>query len=142
MERYLKQTYYRLVLPAAAGFILLGAMKASGLLHFQTSDSMEGLARVLFFLSAVCAVALPLAVRTGFISRVRSHKRVSESELLAFEKWFLYSAMPAPYLALAVHILDMPGFYVNGTFLMALYAVYYYYPSRRRIDHEKRIFRI
>lgn len=142
MTNTLKQTYYKLVAPAIAGFVIIGAVKAGGILRLQPSAAMDILARIVFFLTAVFAIALPLLLRTLFVHRNRNRKQISEPDLLAFEQRFLYSSMPAPYLALIAYSLDFTPFYVTGCFLLALYAVYYYFPSRKRITLEKRIFRL
>jgi len=43
---------------------------------------------------------------------------------------------------LVAYLLEFPRFYLAGTVLMALYAVYYYYPSKKRIQFERKIFRV
>jgi hypothetical protein len=45
-------------------------------------------------------------------------------------------------VSLIAQILQLPRFHLAGTIIMALYALYYYYPSKRRIDFERRIFRV
>jgi hypothetical protein len=50
--------------------------------------------------------------------------------------------MATPYVALIAQILQLPRFHLGGTIIMALYAVYYYYPSKRRIEFERRVFRV
>jgi hypothetical protein len=67
---------------------------------------------------------------------------VSSEALLRFERTFLYIALITPYVAVASFILEIPRFYCAGTVIMALYAAYYYYPSERRIQFERRIFRV
>jgi hypothetical protein len=50
--------------------------------------------------------------------------------------------MATPYVALIAQILQLPRFHLAGTIVMALYAVYYYYPSMRRIEFDRRVFRV
>ena len=88
------------------------------------------------------SIALPIFFRTLFAHNVRQEKSISETDLLRFERTFLCIALVTPYIALAGYILELPRFHLGGTVIMALYAVYYYYPSERRIRFEKRIFRV
>ena len=90
----------------------------------------------------VFAVALPIFFRTLFAHKIRHQKSTSEAELIKFERNFLYIALVAPYLMLVAYLLEFPRFYLAGTVLMALYAVYYYYPSKKRIQFERKIFRV
>jgi len=61
---------------------------------------------------------------------------------LKFERNLLYIAMTTPYVGLIAQILQLPRFHLAGTIIMGLYAVYYYYPSKKRLDFERRIFRV
>ena len=51
-------------------------------------------------------------------------------------------ALVTPYLTLAGYWLALPKFYLSGAVLMTLYAGYYFYPSRRRLEFDRRIFRV
>jgi len=96
----------------------------------------------IFILSVTFAVALPIFFRTFFAHKHRQRTSLTEGELIRFESRFLHIAMVTPYLAVLAYLLDIPRFHSAGTFLMTLYAVYYYYPSVKRIQFEKRIFRV
>jgi hypothetical protein len=50
--------------------------------------------------------------------------------------------MVVPYLALAALAAGRPGFHQTGIFLAVFYALYYGYPSRGRIDFDRRLFRV
>ena len=50
--------------------------------------------------------------------------------------------MATPYLALAAYVLAVPRFYLAGTVLAMLYAMYYHYPTTRRLIFDRRIFRV
>jgi hypothetical protein len=50
-------------------------------------------------------------------------------------------ALVTPYLAAIAYFLQLPRFYLAATLLMALYAIYYYYPSLKRITFDEKIFR-
>ena len=138
----LRRTYIVLLIPAIVGFIFLFVAKKFHLIHIGSFKFQEFLGPSLFIASVLFAIALPILFRTLFAHKVRHQKSVSETDLLKFERIFLYIALLTPYVTFIAYFFELPRFYCAGTVLMALYAVYYYYPSERRIKFEKRIFRV
>jgi hypothetical protein len=138
----LKRTYFTLLVPAIVGFAAYFIAKTYDLVAFGPTKFQGILAPLLFILSVVFAIALPIFCRVLFANSVRQKKGVSEADLLKFERIFLYIALVTPYIALAGYMLELPRFHLGGTVIMALYAVYYYYPSQKRIQFERRIFRV
>lgn len=138
----LRRTYFTLLTPAVVGFIVISAGKKFNLVEFGHITSLEIFAPLVFVLSVIFAIAWPIFFRTLFAHKNRHQKSIPEVDLIKFERNFLYIALVTPYLTLAAYLLEFPSFYLAGTVLMALYAVYYYYPSKKRIQFEKRIFRV
>ena len=138
----LRKTYIVLLIPAIVGFIFFFIAKTFHLIHIGPVKFQEFLGPSLFIASVIFAIALPILFRTLFAHKVRHQKSDSEIDLLKFERIFLYIALLTPYVTLIAYFFELPRFYCAGTVLMALYAVYYYYPSERRITFEKRIFRV
>ena len=138
----LRRTYIVLLIPAIVGFIFFFIAKKFHLISFGPFKFQEFLGPSLFIASVIFAIALPILFRTLFAHKVRDQKSVSEAALLRFERSFLYITLVTPYVTLAGYLFALPRFYLAGTVLMALYAVYYYYPSEKRITFEKRIFRV
>jgi hypothetical protein len=142
MTAKLKRTYFILLLPAACGFLLLFAAERVKGEPFAPPSYPDYLAPLIFILSVLSAVALPIFLRSLFANRMRGRQNASEAEWARFENTMLWTAMATPYLALAAHVLRIPKFHYAGTAIMALYAVYYFYPSDRRITFDRRIFRV
>jgi predicted RND superfamily exporter protein len=142
MDGELRKTYFMLLVPAVIGFIALFCIRSFHFLDLGTFQFRGIIAAVLFILSVIFAIGLPIFLRSLFAHRVRDQKSVSEVDLLQFERTFLYIALITPYVTLAAFLFEIPRFYCAGTVIMALYAVYYYYPSERRIQFERRIFRV
>jgi len=138
----LRRTYFTLLIPAIVGFIAISAAKKFNLVEFGYITSLELIAPLVFVLSVVFAIAWPIFFRTLFAHKIRHQKSIPEVDLIKFERHFLYIALVTPYLTLAAYLLEFPSFYLAGTVLTALYAVYYYYPSKKRIQFERRIFRV
>ena len=142
MTHDLKRTYFTLLLPAVAGFILIFILQHFHLVNFNISQIPPVLYPIIFIASVCFAVALPIFYRTVFANKRRHQTHTAEEEWLKFERNLLYIAMATPYITLIAQILKLPRFHLGGTIIMALYAVYYFYPSKKRIDYERRIFRV
>jgi apolipoprotein N-acyltransferase len=142
MVEDLKRTYFILLVPAVIGFIVLFFSLKLNWIHLKLYPVPKMLALTLFILSVVFAVALPIFYRTLFANKIRHQTETSEAEWLKFEQNSIRIALVTPYLTLTAHFLDLPKFYLSGTILMALYAIYYFYPSKKRIAFERRIFRV
>ena len=142
MAHDLKRIYFTLLLPAVAGFILIFVLQHFHLVSFNIPQIPPVLYPIIFIASVCFAVALPIFYRTVFANKRRHQTRTAEEDWLKFERNLLYIAMVTPYVALIAQILQLPRFHLAGTVIMALYAVYYYYPSKRRIAFERRIFRV
>jgi len=138
----LKRTYFTLLLPAVAGFILIFVLQYFHLLSFNIPQIPPIFYPIIFIASVCFAVAMPIFYRTVFANKRRHQIHTSEEDWLKFERNLLYIAMATPYIALIAQILQLPRFHLAGTIIMALYAVYYYYPSKKRIAFERRIFRV
>ena len=99
-------------------------------------------AAALFILAVVTAGAVPIICRAYFVHRVRHRRQVSEDEFYRFQRRQVLVVMATPYIALAAYALAVPGFYLTGIQLAMLYALYYHFPSRRRVGFDRRIFRV
>jgi hypothetical protein len=103
---------------------------------------MALIAPAVFILTSLVAIAGPILLRSFFAHRQRNYYKSSPTALLKFEQTLLGISMTAPYLALVAYYLQLPRFHLAGTLLMALYAVYYYYPSAKRLALDKHVYRV
>jgi hypothetical protein len=142
MNHGLKRTYFTLLLPAVAAFILIFVLLHFHLVNFDVPQTPPILYPIIFIASVCFAVAFPIFYRTVFANKRRHQTHTAEEDWLKFESNLLYIAMATPYVSLIAQILKLPRFHLAGTIIMALYAVYYYYPSKRRIEYERRVFRV
>jgi MFS family permease len=138
----LKRIYFTLLLPAVAGFIAIFLMQHFHLVDWNIPNIPRAIHPFVFIISVCFAVAFPILYRTVFANKMRHQTHTAEEDWLKFERNLLYIAMATPYVCLIAQILKLPRFHLGGTIIMALYAVYYFYPSKKRIDYERRIFRV
>jgi hypothetical protein len=142
MSHDLKRTYFTLLLPAVAGFIAVFALQHFHLVDWNIPNIPRVIPAIVFIVSVCFAVAFPIFYRTVFANKMRHQTSTAEEDWLKFERNLLYIAMTTPYVSLIAQILQLPRFHLAGSIIMALYAVYYYYPSKRRLKFERRIFRV
>lgn len=142
MTHKLKRTYFTLLFPAFIGLIVIRLGNSYNFIAIKELQITQIIAPLIFILSVIFAVALPPLWRSLFAHKVRDVKNISESDLFKFERSLIGIISVPPYLALAAFLFELPFFYVAGTVLAMLYGVYYNYPSEKKIQFERRIFRV
>lgn len=141
MTEKLKKTYLALLIPAIVAIVLAFGLRQTGLILLEPNIPTAFIAPFVFVLSVVFAIALPILIRSLFAHTLRRRKSVSEAVLFRFERKLIFVSLLTPYLILPAYLLNFSDFHLIGTALMALYAVYYFYPSKKRIQFERRVFR-
>lgn len=143
MAQDLRRTYFTLLIPAILLLLLSYGAKSLGLMTAPDSKEFPVfIAPCVFVLSALCAVALPIFIRSLFAHSVRNEKTVPEDALTKFERKLIIVSLLTPYFIIPAYLLEFPYFYFTAIVLMALYATYYFYPSKKRIQFERRLFRV
>ena len=142
MINKLKKTYFIFLIPSIVGFICIYLSKKFNFLHFGQPQFISILAPSVFVLSVIFSIAAPIFFRSLFAHKISNEKSTTESKLIKFEQSLIRIALVTPYLGLVAYFFEFPKFYFSATFIMALYSVYYFYPSQKRIAFEKRIFRV
>jgi hypothetical protein len=138
-----KQAYYRQLLPALVAIAAAAAVRSAGMAVAISQASAAKMVGVgLFAASIAAAVGLPIWIRTAFANRMRRSRGVGEADFARFQRHLIATALVAPYLAAAALALSLPSFYQAGSFLAALYAMYYHYPSEQRVGFDRRLFRV
>lgn len=142
MSAELKQVYYRRLLPALVAIALAAAARTTGLAGMVPPAATKAVGAGLFAAAIAAAVGLPIWIRAVFADRVGQSRGVGEADFARFQRHLITTALVAPYLAAIALTLNLPSFYQAGSFLAALYAMYYHYPSERRIGFDRRLFRV
>ncbi len=142
LEARLRKCYIAMLAPAIVGFIVVVLARSFSAQAVVAAGFLQRvIASVLFASAFAFGIAFPILFRTLFVHKNRHEKGISEDVLFKFERNTLYIALITPYIALAGFLLEIPRFHLVGTLLACFYAVYYFYPSRKRIQYERRIFR-
>ena len=139
----LKKTYFNLLIPAIVGFLCIYLLKEFNfIIHLGKPQFISILAPSVFVLSVIFAIAAPIFFRSLFAHKMSNKKSTPESKLIKFEQSLIRIALVTPYLGWVAYFFEFQKFYFSAIFIMALYSVYYFYPSQKRIAFEKRIFRV
>ena len=143
MLNALKRKYYIVVTPAIIIAIALIIFKQYDILQINpTPFILTTLAPLVFILTALLALAAPIFYRAIFNSKIKDFKTLTPERFYGFEKNVILIITLTPYLVLIAYVLQLPQFFFGGTVLFSLYTLYFYYPSERRINNEKRIYRV
>ena len=142
MTAELKRTYFIILAPSLMGFIIVYGAKAYDLFRLDRVDNVNIFGSVILIFCVTLAIALPIFYRTLFAHRKRDQRMVSEADFVKFERRLMVISLATPYLALAAYALEFPKFYTTAAILMGLYAIYYFFPSEKRLAFDRRIFRV
>lgn len=138
----LRHTYFYLVIPLLIILLLVYLGKITGILSKGELESNRIISIFVLILVSIFSLGLPILYRAVFVTRIKDKKSISREEFLKFEKNILMMVLIAPYFVVAALVLNLPKFYFAAVIIIAIYAVYYYFPSNKRIEFEKKIFRI
>jgi hypothetical protein len=142
LQTRLKKYYFCLLLPPIVIVAAVLTARALDLIVPLHLAHGQVVARALFILAIILAVAAPVLLRTLFAHRMRRATRTPQAEWFRLQQRLIGVALLTPYLILVTCLVDLPRLYHAGVILSALYAGYYHYPSVRRITFDQRIFRV
>lgn len=97
---------------------------------------------VLFTSAAFTAIAGPVLLRVMFAHRESQQTRVEKLRFEMLQRRLIIVSCITPYTALAAVCCGLSEFHAGGIILMALYGVYYHFPSKKRINHDIKLFRV
>ena len=138
----LKKIYLKLLYPFLILIVLIYLGQFLGIFGRVDKEFSKNISVTLLVLTALFSVALPIFYRSLFANKVKDRKSITINEFLKFEKNLIIIAMITPYFLVFTVLLNLSGFYFGTIVIIALYAVYYYYPSEKRVEFEKKLFRI
>lgn len=138
----LKKIYIKMLIAAVFLLAIVYSGQLLNLLSKKQMDSVRTISIILFTLSVIFSIAAPIFLRAAFVNKVKDYKQVPFNEFITFEKQLLIVVLLAPFIVVLAVFFNVPSFYLSGILLIALYAVYYYYPSEKRIKFERKIFRV
>lgn len=92
--------------------------------------------------AAAFAIAIPIFYRTYFINRHKDLKYIPAELFFKFEKNILHIVLIAPYLLAVSILLNMSERTQILITLFVLYGIYFYFPTKKKLRFEMKVFRI
>ncbi|ACN15272.1 hypothetical protein HRM2_21740 [Desulforapulum autotrophicum HRM2] len=136
----LKKTYYLMTGPALAGLVVSGMARTKEIIPLWHME--KGGQVLLLVICAVTCFAAPLMMRTLFAHSLKDRHGAQADRFFKFQQRLLLVSQLTPWWTMFVVVAEFEKFHGSAIILMGLYAVYYYYPSQRRIAFDQRIFRV
>jgi len=142
IRKELLKQYWQMLIPAlvlllvakwAIDYRIIIVKQFAGFRVFEVS---------VFVLAVGFSLAFPVLYRMLFINKIKDRKYLPASVFLQYQKNSLLLVMVSPYLAVISALFRFSSFYFFAVILFALYGCYYYFPSQKKIDFEKRMFRV
>ncbi|MEA2065824.1 MAG: hypothetical protein U9O65_01785 [Thermotogota bacterium] len=143
MRKKLLNLYFKLTIPA---FLIIAIL--FGIDKIVASIRLFNCSRIfsfiLMFVALLFAFVIPFWYRLTFINKWKKlvEDKKYEEKAFLFEKNFLIMPLLTPYIMILSFIVGVDRIPMIIIILLSLYSVYYYYPSVRRINLEKRIFKV
>ncbi len=142
MIKKLQKKYFVLILPPVLLAVVVYFLQRLKLWEGVHAAPSRSLPIILFILAIAVGVAIPIFLRVYFFSKLKEKKFSTEEEFIKYEESIITVIAVTPYLAFAAALLNMDPFYFGGVVLAAIYAMYYHYPSEKKINFDKKIFRV
>jgi len=100
------------------------------------------LMQTLVAFSAIVGIGLPIFYRTWFVNKIRQQKNLALNQFIDFEKKLLLLALLTPFFLILGLLLNFNQKALILLTIFSLYALYYYYPSVKKMRFEMQLFRI
>ncbi|RLD82441.1 MAG: hypothetical protein DRJ10_05050 [Bacteroidetes bacterium] len=141
LEKKLQKNYFLIVTPAILLILIFFILEKLGFTFvFQTSGKL--VSTLIIILAASTSTILPIWYKLILIKRLKNKKKVSFEEFLTLQNKTIFTAAFSIYWIFPAYMYQIPNIPMLLISFFAIYALYYYYPSKRRIDMEKKTFRI
>ncbi len=142
MIKRLQKKYFVLILPPVLLAIIVYLMQRFKIWEGVNYTPSQTFSVILFISAIAVGVAIPIFLRVYFFSKLKEKNFSSEFEFIKYEELIISVISVTPYLAFVAAMMKMNSFYFGGIVLAAIYALYYHYPSEKKINFDKKIFRV
>ncbi len=142
MTARLQKKYFVLISPAVLLAIIVYLLQELNLWEGVSYTPSHYFPLIIFVLAISVGVAVPIFLRVYFFSQLKEKKYYSEKEFVSYQEKIISVISITPYFAFIAALINMEPFYFGGTVLAAIYAMYYHYPSDKKIAFDKKVFRV
>jgi len=142
MAETLRKTYFALISPAVLLSAILFVLQQLGLWEGSSALPSRFFMISLFVVSIATGVAIPIFFRALIFGKVKKKGFLTVREFFDFQKKNLFIISITPYFAFLAGYFRFDNFYFGGITLAAIYAMYYHYPSEKKIAFDKKVFMV
>jgi hypothetical protein len=122
----LQKFYFIILLPAVTGYVFMSILEQSDMAPDRWPIPPVG-SGLLVFSAGFLAIVLPVWFKIIFVR---------------YQKIILFYAELSLYIVLVAERFQVPRMPMLLIALCGFYAAYYFFPSKRRLEFEKRLFRV
>lgn len=141
-SKTLKRIYFLELLPAIVLIGIVYLLKNYTKLLTAVPIAGHFVSALVLILSIVVGIALPVFYRSYFVYKIRDQKRITTETFINFEKVLILAALTTPYFLFISLLINMKQTANLVITMLFIYAVYYYFPSKKKMRFEMKIFRI
>ncbi len=141
LVKKLQRLYYLIISPA---ILLVLVFFVSERLQYQISMQEAGrvMSTAIMVFAAITSTILPVWYKIILIRKLRNKQKISTQNFVSMQFRIVITVSFSVYWIFPAYLYQLPEMPMVITAFFALYGLYYYYPSQKRIDTEKKIFKI
>jgi hypothetical protein len=142
MTARLRKKYFILISPAVLLAVIVYLLQELNLWEGVSYSPSHYFPLIVFVLAISVGVAIPIFLRVYFFSQLKEKKFFTLDEFISYQEKIISVISITPYFAFIAALVNMEPFYFGGTVLAAIYAMYYHFPSDKKIAFDKKVFRV
>ncbi len=141
LEKKLQKLYFFIIAPA---FLIIFLFFISEKLNHAVVLDKAGrlISTTIMVFTAITSTILPVWYKIVLIKKFRNTKKISLETFAGYQYRIIITVTFSVYWIFPAYLyqLDEMPMIITGFFI--LYGLYYYYPSKKKIDAEKKLFKI
>ena len=141
LEKKLQKLYFYIISPAIL-LILLFFISEKIYFNFKFLPANRVINTAIMIFTAITSTILPVWYKLLLVKKYRNKKKVSKTDFNATQYRIIISISFSIYWIFPAYLYQSPEMPMLIISFFILYGLYYYYPSKKRIDAEKKIFKI
>lgn len=141
LSRELKHWYFTFFSPSLLFLAGLLLMEKTGGLHYEIHLS-KGVYILFIGLSVLFSLIIPIWMRIIFVNQMRGKLSSPYQTFVRFQKIFIILSSLSLDIVPIAYLVKTPKNPMIVIVFLAIYAAYFYFPSKERLHMEKRIFRV
>lgn len=138
MRRSLVRYYWILLIPGVLFSLVVIGLISIGL--NQTVEVSCWFKMLIFSIVVANGLIFPIWWRILYFRSIKTEQRLSKKAFIRLQRGLILSACLGGLLLPIAYILGLSRVPMVITILIVLYAVYYYYPCKRRIQLDTKLF--